>query len=253
MARSSSSRAAAAGGVIQQTTVAARFRINERSTGEVDMRTYAWVAIGMLTAGLGGALATWGSMVLMDRGVEPQSQEVLGNLTALGGVLAGLCGGIASIGRGQTANRKEFLGGLAAIGLGLGLVAVINPAYLFSPFLLVVAPLQGLAALLGGLAALAALWTVLRFAGIRNDSDLAMPFRGSMPTPLSKVGLSAIALSFVLPMLPYLKDSLEISVLSEFLFQGGLLLYGAALFLHGATGSRKLESNVVEPRDAADS
>lgn len=217
------------------------------------MPTYAWVAIGMLTAAVGGALATWGSMFLMYRGLEPQSPDVIGNLAALGGVLAGLCGGIASIGRGRTANRKDILGGLAAIGLGLGLIAVINPAYLYSPFLLVFAPLQGLAALFGGLAAVAALWTALRFAGIRNDSDLATPFRGSAPTPLSKVGLSAIAIGFVLPMLPYLKDSLEIDVFSSLLFQGGLLLYGASLFLHGATGSRKRGSNVVEPRNATDS
>jgi hypothetical protein len=213
------------------------------------MPTYTWVAIGMLTAGLGGALATWGSMFLMNHGSEPQSPDVIENLVALGGVLAGLCGGIASIGRGKTANRKEILGGLAASGLGLGLLTVINPAYLLSPFLLVSAPLQGLAALLGGLAAVAALWTALGFAEIRDDSDLSIPFRGSAPTPHSKVGLSFIAISFVLPMLPYLKDSLEINVLSALLFLGGLLLYGAALLLHGATGSRKRGSNVVEPRD----
>ena len=217
------------------------------------MPTYKWVAIGMLAAGLGGALATRGSMVLMYRGVEPQSQEVLGNLVALGGVLAGLCGGIASIGRGQTANRKEVLGGWAAIGLGLGVLAVINPAYLLSPVLLVVAPLQGLAALLGGLVAVAALWSVLRCAEIRNESDLATPFRGFAPTPLSKVGLIAIGIGFVLPALPYLKDSLEMNVLSVVLFQGGLLLYGASFLRRVASRFRERGSNIVEPSDAADS
>jgi hypothetical protein len=192
-------------------------------------------------------------MFLMYRGLEPQSPDVLGNLTALGGVLAGLCGGIASIVRGQTVNRKDFLGGLAAIGLGLGVFAVINPAHLFSPFLLVVAPLQGLAALLGGFAALAALWTVLSLAGIRSESDLAMPFRAAMPTPLSKVGLIAIAISFVLPLLPYLRDSLEINVLSSFVFVGGILLYGTSLLLRGASRFRDRGSNVVEPSDAAES
>lgn len=217
------------------------------------MPTYAWVAIGMLTAGIGGALATWGSMFLMDRGVEPQSPDVLRNLAALGGVLAGLCGGIASIGRGHTADRKDFLGGLAALGLGLGVFAIINPAHLFSPFLLVVAPLQGLAALLGGFAALAALWIVLSLAGIRNDPDRAMPSRGAMPTPLSKVGLIAMAISFVLPLLPYLKDSLEINVLSGLLFLGGIVLCGTSVFLRGASRFRERRSNVVEPSDAADS
>jgi hypothetical protein len=219
----------------------------------MEMPTYTWVAIDMLAAGLGGASATWGSMFLMDRGLEPQAPDAIRSLTALGGVLAGLCGGIASIGRGKTSNREEFFGGLAVLGLGLGLLLVINPGYLFSPLLLVVAPLQGLAALLGGLAAVAALWTALRFAGIRNDSDLAIPFRGAAPTPLSKVGLIAIVISFVLPLLPYLKDSPEINVLSAFLFLGGLLLFGAALLLDGATRFRKRGSNVVEPSDAADS
>ncbi len=229
---------------------------NTSSTGALDMPTYAWVAIGMLTAGIGGALATWGSMFLMYRGLEglePQSPDVLRNLAALGGVLAGLCGGIASIGRGRTANRKEVLGGLAAIGLPLGVFAIINPALLFSPFLLVIAPLQGLAALLGGFAALAALWIVLSLAGIRNKSDLAIPFGGAVPTPLSKFGLIAIAISFVLPLLPYLKDSLEINVLSGFLFLGGILLWGTSLFLSGASRFRERGSNVVEPSDAADS
>ena len=217
------------------------------------MPTYTWVAIGMLTAGLGGALATWASMLLMNHGLEPQAPDVIGNLTALGGVLAGICGGIASIGRGKTANRKESLGGLAAIGLALGLLVVINPAYLSSPFLLVVAPLQGLAALLGGLAAVAALWTALRFAGIRNDSDRAIPFRGAAPTPLSKVGLIAIAISFVLPVLPYLKDSLVINALSALLFVPGILLYGASIVLRSESRFRERGRDVVEPSDTADS
>lgn len=62
--------------------------------------------------------------------------------------------------------------GLAAIGIGLGLVAVINPGFLFSPFLLVIAPLQGLAALVGGFVMVAALWTVLRMARIRDVTNL---------------------------------------------------------------------------------
>ena len=44
----------------------------------------------------------------------------------------------------------DAIGSRAAIGLGLGMFAVINPAYLFFLFLLLFAPLQGLAALLGG-------------------------------------------------------------------------------------------------------
>lgn len=215
------------------------------------MPTYAWVAIGMLTAGVGGALATSGSMFLMYRGLEPQAPEVLGNLAALGGVLAGLCGGLASIGRGQKANHKDFQGGLATIGLGLGVIAVINPGFLLSPFLLVVAPLQGLAALLGGFAALATLWAVLSFAGIRDESDSAIPFRGSAPTPLSKIGLIAIALGCVLPVFPCCKESLEI--ISMFLFMGGLLLYSTSRLTRVASLLLNGGSDVVEPSDPADS
>ena len=192
-------------------------------------------------------------MLLMNHGLEPQAPDVIENLVALGGVLAGLCGGIASIGRGKTANRKESLGGLAAIGLGLGLFVVINPAYLFSPVLLVVAPLQGFAALLGGLAAVAALWAALRFAGIRNDSDLAIPFGGAAPTPLNKVGLIAIAISFGLPLLPYLKDSTVINALSALLFLPGILLYAGSLLLGSASRFRARGRDVVEPSEAADS
>lgn len=215
------------------------------------MPTYAWVAIGMLTAGIGGALATWASMFVMYRGLEPQPPEVLGNLTALGGVFAGICGGLASLSRGQKANHKDFKGGLAAIGLGLGVIAVINFGFLLSPFLLVVAPLQGLAALLGGFAALSVLWVALSLAGIRDESDLAIPFSGSAPTPLSKIGLIAIALGCVLPLFPYFKDWLEI--ISTLLFMGGLLLYSLARLARVASRLLKSGGDVVEPSNAADS
>jgi hypothetical protein len=59
----------------------------------------------MLTAGIGGAVATWGSMCWMYLDLQPQPPEVLGSLIALGGVLAGLCGGIASLGRGHERDR----------------------------------------------------------------------------------------------------------------------------------------------------
>jgi hypothetical protein len=136
------------------------------------MPTFVFVALSMLLAGVGGALATWGSMSLMYRGLEPQPAEVLRSLTALGGVFAGVCGGLASIYRGHQANHKDFTSGLATIGLGLGVIAVINPGFLFSPFLLVLAPLQGLSALVGGFVMVAALWAVLRMTGIRDGANL---------------------------------------------------------------------------------
>jgi len=136
------------------------------------MSTFALVALSMLLAGIGGALATWGSMYCMYGGLESQPAVVVRSLTALGGVFAGFCGGLASILLWHKANRKDLRLGLAAIGLGLGLVAVINPGFLFSPFLLVIAPLQGLAALVGGFVMVAALWTVLRMAGIRDVTNL---------------------------------------------------------------------------------
>ena len=136
------------------------------------MPTFALVVLSLLLAGIGGALATWGSMCWMYRGLEPQPAEVLRSLTALGGVFAGFCGGLASIVLRYKANHKNVKSGLAAIGLGLGVVAVINPGFLFSPFLLVIAPLQGLAALMGGFVMVAALWAALRMAGIRDATNL---------------------------------------------------------------------------------
>lgn len=228
------------------------------------MPTYKWVAIGMLTAGIGGALASWGSMVWVYRGLEEQSPGVLANLclAAFGGVVAALCGGVASIGRGQKADRKEMMGDRAAIGLGLGLGVFAVITHTIIPALLVLLILAtGLAAmllvaLLGGLAALAALWTVLRLAGIRNESDLVMPFSGAVATPLtplSKAGVIAFAFSFVLSLLPYIKDSPEGIALSGLLFLGGVLLCGASFLLRGASRLRERGSNVVEPSDAADS
>ena len=136
------------------------------------MSTFAFVGLGMLLAGIGGAFAAWGAMYWMYRGLEPQPAEVLRSLTALGGVFAGFCGGLASICRGHNDNRKDFEGGLAAIGLGLGVIAVINTGLLFSPFILVIAPLQGLSALVGGFVMVAALWAILRMAGIRDGANL---------------------------------------------------------------------------------
>jgi hypothetical protein len=220
------------------------------------MQTYAWIALGMLAAGIGGALATWGSMVFLDHGLEPEPPGVLTNIAVLGGVLAALCGGIASIGRGKKADRKKVMGNYGAIGLALvlGLFAVttltIIPASLI---LLIRAPLQGLAALLGGFTSLAALWAALRLAGIRNESDLAMPFRGAVATPLGKAGVIALAISFVLPLLPYLKDSPEGIALSSVVFLGGILLCGASFVLRGASRSCKPGTSVVEASDAADS
>lgn len=136
------------------------------------MPTFALVALSLLLAGIGGALATWGSMYWTYRGLEPQPAEVLRSLSALGGVFAGFSGGLASMALRHKANHEDLKSGLAAIGLGLGVVAVINPGFLFSPFLLVIAPLQGLAALVGGFVMVAALWAVLRMAGIRDVTNL---------------------------------------------------------------------------------
>jgi hypothetical protein len=168
-----------------------------RSTGKLNMTKFAWVAVGMLVAGLGGAAATWGSMCLMHLDLQQQPDDVYRSLTAAGGVFAGLCGGVVSIGRGNTRDRTGVLAGVAALALGIIGTAVINAGLLFAPFVLVVAPLQGLAALLGGLAAVAALWACLWFAGIRED---AAP-TGSPGSPLGTAGLVLFALSLILPLI----------------------------------------------------
>lgn len=135
------------------------------------MRTFALVALGMVTAGIAGATAAGASMALMYLNVEPQPPEVLRSLGALGGVLAGVCGGLASIARWGSRSREDRLTGLATLALGVVGAGVINPGLAFAPFLILIAPVQGLAALLGGLLALAALWGVLWAAGVRDTAD----------------------------------------------------------------------------------
>ena len=221
------------------------------------MPKYAWVALGMFVTAVGGYTGAW----VVDKYVfgmsENQPPQGLFDFIGYGFVFSSLVGGLISLTRGRKGDRNGRLLGLITFGCGIAILAGISPngmlMVLLMPFSLVL--LIGLwpFALIGGLVALATLWTILRFVGIRNESDLAMPFRGSAPTPLSKVGLSAIAISFVLPIFPYLKDSLDIHLLSWFLFLGGLLLYGAAHLLHNVSRSRERESYVVEPTDAADS
>jgi len=225
------------------------------------MPKYAWVALGMFVTAVGGYTGAWIAIKYVigigENQQENQPPELLTNLIGYGFVFSSLIGGLISLTRGRKGDRNGRLLGLITFGCGIAILAAISPGgmlmVLLMPFSLVL--LIGLwpFALIGGLVALATLWTILRFVGIRNESDLAMPFRGSAPTPLSKVGLSAIAISFVLPIFPYLKDSLDIHLLSWFLFLGGLLLYGAAHLLHNVSRSRERESYVVEPTDAADS
>lgn len=135
------------------------------------MRTFALVAIGMVTAGIAGAAAVWASMALMDLDLEPQPPQVLRSLSAAGGVLAGMCGGLASIFRWGGRSRDARLTGLATLALGGVGVAVIHPGLVLAPFFLLIAPVQWLAALLGGLSALAVLWGVLWVAGVRDPTD----------------------------------------------------------------------------------
>ncbi|NBU75433.1 MAG: hypothetical protein EBS30_09460 [Planctomycetes bacterium] len=188
---------------------------------------------------------------------ENQPPELLTNLIGYGFVFSSLIGGLISLTRGRKGDRNGRLLGLITFGCGIAILAAISPGAMLFVLILPCSLFYFIGiwpfALIGALVALATLWTILRFVGIRNESDLAMPFRGSAPTPLSKVGLSAIAISFVLPSFPYLKDSLDIHLLSWFLFLGGLLLYGAAHLLHNVSRSRERESYVVEPTDAADS
>ena len=141
------------------------------------MTKFAWVTLGMLTAGIGGAVATWGSMHWMYRDLQPQLPEVLRSLTALGGVLAGICGGIASLGRGNERDRIEFLAGLAPLAFGVVGAGFINPGLLFCPFIFVIAPLQGLAALLGGFATVGILWAILWMAGVRDSMAPSTDYR----------------------------------------------------------------------------
>ena len=226
------------------------------------MPKYAWVALGMFVTAVGGYTGAWIAikyvMGIGEIQQENQPPELLTNLIGYGFVFSSLIGGLISLTRGRKGDRNGRLLGLITFGCGIAILAAISPGgmlfvviFPFSLFYFIgIWPF----ALIVGLVALATLWTILRFVGIRNESDLAMPFfRGSAPTPLSKVGLSAIAISFVLPSLPYLKDSLDIHLLSWFLFLGGLLLYGAADLLHNVSRSRERESYVVEPPDAADS
>ena len=219
------------------------------------MPKYAWVALGMFVTAVGGYTGAW----IADKyvfGID-QNQPPQVDLIGYGFVFSSLVGGLISLTRGRKGDRNGRLLGLITFGCGIAILAAISPGAMLFVLILPCSLFYFIGiwpfALIGGLVALATLWTILRFVGIRNESDLAMPFRGSAPTPLSKVGLSAVAISFVLPWLPYLKDSLEIHLLSWFLILGGLLLYGAAHLLHNVSRSRERESYVVEPPDAADS
>ena len=134
------------------------------------MPKFAWVTLGMLAAGIGGAVATAASIsVLNDLGPQPVYPDYfVRSLTAGGGVFAGLCGGIASLGRVYARERIELFTGLVPLALGVVGVGFINSGLLFCPFILVIAPLQGLAALLGGFATVGTLWAILWMAGVRD-------------------------------------------------------------------------------------
>jgi len=215
----------------------------------------------MFVTAVGGYTGAWIAIKYVigigENQQENQPPELLTNLIGYGFVFSSLIGGLISLTRGRKGDRNGRLLGLITFGCGIAILAAISPGAMLFVLILPCSLFYFIGiwpfALIGGLVALATLWTILRFVGIRNESDLAMPFRGSAPTPLSKVGLSAIAISFVLPSFPYLKDSLDIHLLSWFLFLGGLLLYGAAHLLHNVFRSRERESYVVEPTDAADS
>ncbi len=221
------------------------------------MPKYAWVALGMFVTAVGGYTGAWIAIKYVMGIEQNQPPEVDANLIGYGFVFSSLVGGLISLTRGRKGDRNGRLLGLITFGCGIAILAAISPGAMLFVLILPCSLFYFIFiwpfALIGGLVALATLWTILRFVGIRNESDLAMPFRGSAPTPLSKVGLSAVAISFVLPSFPYLKDSLDIHSLSWFLFLGGLLLYGAAHLLHNVSRSRERESYVVEPPDAADS
>jgi hypothetical protein len=195
------------------------------STEQIVMTKFAWVALGMLTAGIGGAAATWASMNFFTD-LQPQQDGEFRSLTSLGGVFAGFCGGVVSLGRGSKRGRDEILNGLAALFLGVVGTGVINPGLLFSPLLLVVAPLQGLAALLGGFATIAALWAILWMAGIRDDTVVQNARTNGVASPLKISGLIALALSLVLPCLT---DAIAVQVIGAVAFYLGILLFGIAM------------------------
>jgi len=193
------------------------------------MKTFAWVATNILAAAIGGATATWASMSVFND-FEPQPDVVIRSMTSLGGVFAGLCGGIASIGRINNRARDDLSTGVATLVLGLVGVSVMNPGYLFSPLLLLLAPLQGIAALVGGCAAVAVLWGGIRLSGVGNESRLANAGNGNLIAPLKKLGCGSVLFGSVLPLLAFLSDSPAIQWLSLGALFLGVLVYAAAFF-----------------------
>ena len=200
------------------------------------MTKFAWVTLGMLTAGIGGAVATGASMSVF-KDLEPQPDVVVGSLTALGGVFAGLCGGIASLGRGHERDRIEFLTGLAPLAFGVVGAGFINPGLLFCPFILVIAPLQGLAALLGGFATVGILWAILWMAGVRDrihplpvDVGPADPGTYNPIALLKKLGCGSVLLGCVLPLLAFFGNSPVISWISLAAVSVGVLVCAGAFF-----------------------
>ena len=193
------------------------------------MPTFAWVATNILAAAIGGATATWVSMSVFND-LEPQPDVVIRNLMALGGVFAGLCGGIASIGRIHTGTREDLFTGVATLALGLVGVSIINPGYLVSPLLLLRAPIQGIAALLGGLASIAVLWSGIRLAGIRNESRLASAGNGNLISPLKKLGCGCVLFGSALPLLAFFGNSPVILWISLAALCVGVPVYATAFF-----------------------
>ena len=191
------------------------------------MPTFAWVATNILSAALGGAVATWVSISIFND-AEPQTDVVIRNLTSLGAVLAGLCGGLAGIGRITSGSRDDLLTGVATLFLVLIGLSVINPGYLFSPLLLFRAPLQGIASLAGGFAAIAVLWTGTSLVATRNESRPANARSGNLIAPLKKLGCGVAVVGCLLPMLAILGDSPAVAWIGSVAVSVGVLVYAAS-------------------------
>ena len=136
-------------------------------------------------------------MILMYRGLEPHPSKILGNLRYLAVFLLDSAAVLPT----SIWDKRPIAKSFKRVDCNWPrpwIVCGYQTRVSVFPFFLFVGRLQVLAILLSGLVALAALWAILRFAGILNKSDLEMLFRVSAPTPLIKVGLSAITISFVL-------------------------------------------------------
>lgn len=151
------------------------------------MPKYLWVMLGMLASALGGVAGTALAFTTVYQSGE-RSPAILANLIGYGGTFAAIVGGLISLGRGRASGWRDTLAGPLVLSAGVGLAFVASPSgatLAVNPGSLLV--LMGVwpFALLGGLVALAVVWSGLWCFGVRDVDEVVQqvdsPGEGRLP------------------------------------------------------------------------